>query len=267
MLKQPPSRLNQIALTESQQRKNSMSFHDLAIWFLIFLTYAIIGWCLEVTVSFVRQHHAINRGFLIGPVCPIYGFGAMIMALLLRDVDNILEIFIVSFFAGGVLEYLTSFVMEKMFRVRWWDYSSEPFNIHGRVCLHYLIAFGVLGILVIRVINPALLSVYSLMNSALCIILAAVLFVILLTDFITSIFLINKFRITVGIVQRDATEEITAKVREIIMDRGKLSRRLAKAFPSMKAKKKVACKKSTKRKISTNKTKTATGAKTDQRTA
>lgn len=203
------------------------------------MTYAVVGWCMEVAVFQVKQRKTVNRGFLIGPVCPIYGFGALIMTFLLRDVENIFVAFIIAFLAGAVVEYFTSYFMEKLFHVRWWDYTNEPFNIHGRICLLNLIAFGVLGVIIVRLVNPVLFDLYNSWDVVFRMVLAGILLVILIADYTITLILINKFRLTVGTVQRDATEELTERVREILMGKGKLSRRLVKAFPDLEAKKKV----------------------------
>ena len=110
--------------------------------FLYFLAYSFVGWLWEGLISLFRDHKIVNRGFLNGPYCPIYGFGALIFIALMQYTDNLA----VMFFAGGllacILEYLTSVLMEKLFKARWWDYSKRPFNINGRVCLLGYLIFG-----------------------------------------------------------------------------------------------------------------------------
>ncbi len=214
-------------------------FSTIATWFLVFLTYAVLGWIMEVIVTGIENRKATNRGFLVGPVCPIYGFGALAMTFLLAHVDNIIEIFLVAVGASAVLEYATSYIMEKLFHVRWWDYSEKPLNIRGRICAENLLGFGVLGVLVIKVINPLLFGLFGSINPVVRLIIAGVLFLTLLADIALSLWLVIVCRVTVGTVQSDATEEITAHVREILMNRGKLNRRLVKAFPEMTAKKKT----------------------------
>ncbi len=211
----------------------------IATWFLIFLTYSVAGWCIEVFLGVVMQHKIVNRGFLIGPVCPIYGIGALLMSLLLRNTTNLVEVFLVSFLAGAVLEYTTSFLMEKLFRVRWWDYTDEKFNIRGRICLKYLLCFGVLGLIIMSFTNPALLIFYNSISVVPRVAAAIILFALLLSDFGISLWLINNCRVTVGTLQRDATEEISMHIREVMLEKGKLNRRLAKAFPQMQAKQKT----------------------------
>ncbi len=211
---------------------------NIATWFLVFLTYSVLGWALEmVAVTFMMHRKVTNRGFLIGPVCPIYGFGAIFMTLLLRNVNNLVAIFVVAVLGSALLEYFTSYAMEKLFRVRWWDYTEKPFNIRGRICLENLFYFGVMGILVVKLINPVLFGFFEAITLKPRIAIAGVLLAVMVADIALSLWLIIVCRVTVGTVESDATEEITEHVREILMDKGKLNRRLVKAFPEMQAKK------------------------------
>lgn len=214
----------------------------ISVWLLIFLTYSFIGWFFEVAASLVLAKKWSNRGFLIGPLCPIYGFGAMILTMLLRRADNLVEVFLVSVLASAVLEYMTSFVMEKLFRVRWWDYSEKPFNLHGRISLENLFYFGIMGVLVVYCINPILTTIYGSIPEHLVIILASAMLVLVLIDLAISLWLIIGCRVTVGTIQVDATDEITENIHKLLMEKGRLNRRLAKAFPNMKPKKKAVSK-------------------------
>lgn len=218
----------------------------IATWFLVFVVYAVAGWCLEVTNTLIWKHKFTNRGFMIGPMCPIYGFGAVIMSLCLRNVDNVVAIFFSAILASAALEYITSFIMEKLFRVRWWDYSEKPFNIRGRICLENLFYFGILGIIVIKLINPLLFAAFDSIEPVARNIIAVLLFAVIVADYATSLWLIVKCRVAVGTINADATEEITANIQNLLMGKGKLNRRLVKAFPTMQAKQKTTRKKNSK---------------------
>ena len=99
--------------------------------FLLFMLYSIMGWLLEVTCKLIEKHKFINRGFLIGPYCPIYGHGAILMILLLiKYQSDPLLLFTMSIVICSILEYFTSYIMEKVFKARWWDYSRRKFNIN-----------------------------------------------------------------------------------------------------------------------------------------
>lgn len=228
----------------------------IATWFLLFMAYSCIGWCIEVLHGLYKRKKFSNRGFLIGPICPIYGCGATMLTLFFGTLENVFVIFAVSVVASAILEYVTSYIMEKLFRVRWWDYSNVPFNIRGRICLANLVYFGLFGIIIIRITNPILFGIIGAMSPVTRVIAAVIIFTVFLLDIAVSLWLIIECRVTVGTVNRDATDEITANIQEALMDKGKLNRRLAKAFPDMEAKKKTPRAKTTRTKArKTSKTK------------
>ena len=204
----------------------------LAIWFLIFIVYSIVGWLLEITVGLLQKHRFVNRGFLIGPICPIYGTGALLITFCLSPLHNPIVIFIASILICATLEYSTSVIMEKLFHVRWWDYSDRPFNLNGRICLEALIVFGIGGTLVTLIFSPALYHIFSTLPDVALYTLALIFVVALLADAFLSLYLIKGFRVTVGIAAKDATIEISERVHDLIMAKSKLSRRLLKAFPN-----------------------------------
>ena len=125
------------------------------VWFTIF---SFMGWIYESIYCTVRTHHWQNRGFLFGPLCPIYGVGAIACVWVCGGVwfgkMSMGKIFIICFLGSIVLEYSTHFILEKLFHAVWWDYSNEPFNIKGRICLPASIGFGVAGIFVVNYIYP-----------------------------------------------------------------------------------------------------------------
>ena len=134
-------------------------FNDVEVYVLLFFTYAIIGWVMEVTVKYIQYKRFINRGFLIGPYLPIYGAGGILITLFLkRYLNDPIALFVFGMIICTILEYITSFVMEKLFHARWWDYSNKKFNINGRVCLGTMIPFGLLGLLIMYVLNPFFLN-------------------------------------------------------------------------------------------------------------
>ena len=103
--------------------------------------------------KFITKGEFINRGFLIGPYCPIYGSGALLLTFLLnRYVNDKLVLFVMSIVVCSILEYVTSYIMEKIFHIRWWDYSNYKLNINGRVCLNNIALFGLAGVLIIKYI-------------------------------------------------------------------------------------------------------------------
>lgn len=220
-----------------------------ATWFAIFIFYSFAGWLIEVLISFIQKRKIINRGFLVGPICPIYGTGALLLSLVVNSTESPLVIFCVAVVASAILEYIVSYLMEKIFRVRWWDYADQPFNLNGRICISAALSFGVIGVLMLKVITPALLGMIGSLPVAVLYIVAGLLAAWLVFDILLSLWLIFGVRVTVGTVQRDATDEISERVQEILMNKGKLNRRLVKAFPNQTpAKKKPRTKKSTPKK-------------------
>lgn len=122
--------------------------------FIYFVLYSIIGWICEVIFCSIPEKKFINRGFLNGPLCPIYGFGALIVIFFLTPFkDSIFLVFIFGLIFTSILEYFTSYAMEKLFHSKWWDYSNNRFNINGRVCLLNSILFGLMSVFVMFVLH------------------------------------------------------------------------------------------------------------------
>ncbi|MCX7715220.1 MAG: putative ABC transporter permease [Clostridia bacterium] len=128
--------------------------------FLYFAFYSILGWCMEVIFAFYVHKSFVNRGFLNGPYCPIYGFGAILVILLLKPFwDNVLWLFLGGMIISSVLEYVVGFVLEKSFHAKWWDYSDEKLNLNGRICLKASLGWGIFSVLLCRFIHPILADV------------------------------------------------------------------------------------------------------------
>lgn len=129
--------------------------NDLKNIILYFFIYSFIGWVLETIYAFLVLGHFVKRGFLIGPICPIYGFGAVLLILLLKNSKGKpLSQFLIAGFTFTVFEYVVSYMLEVVFGLRWWDYSEDVLNLQGRVSLAYSIIWGALGILLIEGIHP-----------------------------------------------------------------------------------------------------------------
>lgn len=205
------------------------------VLFMLFITYSTIGWLLElIAVSLEKRKLIKDRGFLIGPYCPIYGFSAILMLIFLSKYeDDPWTLFIMAIVLCSTVEYLTSLVMEKLFKVRWWDYTHMKFNINGRVCLSNSVLFGALGLLLIYVLNPFVLSKYLLIPKTLFIIISVVILVLFISDVIISLEIICKIKVTADNIRKDYTEEITKKVKEILTEKSFYARRLFRAFPKI----------------------------------
>ena len=124
-------------------------------WLLVFYLYCVLGWCFESTVVSVQQRHFVNRGFLRGPMLPIYGFGATILLHVSLPLYNRpAALFLASMAAATVFEYAVGVIMEKLFKVKYWDYSEHRFQFQGRICLQSSLCWGFLGLILARVIHP-----------------------------------------------------------------------------------------------------------------
>ncbi len=209
--------------------------NNLCFYFILFLIYSIIGWVMEVIFTLFKDKTLVNRGFLIGPYCPIYGCGCVLIILLLKRYSNdFFVLFIMSMVVCSILEYLTSYIMEKLFKARWWDYSDRKFNINGRICLETMIPFGLLGCLLMYVINPFISGFISKVPKDILNPISIVLFILFVIDNIASYSIITKLHLHTNKIVMDNTEEITKKVREYVTNHSKFGRRLMKSFPNLK---------------------------------
>jgi len=200
-------------------------------FFSLFIIYSFIGWFMEVVWTLITDKKLVNRGFLIGPYCPIYGVGCLLLVILLDKFKyDLFFLFFMSIIVCSVLEYSTSFILEKLFKARWWDYSDKKYNINGRICAGHMAVFGILGVLVVYYVNPVLSNIVNFNNIVFYSIL--VLFII---DLCVSFGIIENVKGTLSNVSKDSTEEITSKVREVIFNKSFLHRRLGNAFPTFKA--------------------------------
>ena len=174
----------------------------------------------------------INRGFLIGPWCPIYGFGTVLITLLLsKFTDDPLAVFALAMLLCGTLEYLTSYIMEKAFHARWWDYSAKKFNLNGRVCADTLIPFGLLGLGMIYFVKPFLFRLYGQMSEMAMQAVCIALLILFLTDTVISSFTLLRLRRHAAALDGDSTEAITHAVRSALSAQPVLIRRILRAFP------------------------------------
>jgi len=125
-------------------------------WLAFFMIYSFFGWCIESTLVSITKRKLVNRGFLNGPILPLYGFGSIVMLLsTLWIKDNILLVFIFGTIAATCLEYFTGATMEAMLHIKYWDYSEKKFNLHGYICLKSSLFWGVLTVFLVEVIqNP-----------------------------------------------------------------------------------------------------------------
>lgn len=234
---------------------------------LYIIIYSFLGWLCEVIYCYIPDHKFTNRGFLNGPLCPVYGFGAFfVLTFLDRYKGNILLVFVLGVIITSILEYITSFLLELFFHTKWWDYSSHRFNIHGRVCLLNSTLFGLLSVVLVEFINPIIVNFVSIFPKKLIYIITILLSLSIIIDFIltvqTMINLNSKLhrlqdlskefeRLGVSFIDKSEKELETTimkfkqepYVKEEMLNKAKylrknnlIQRRILKAFPNMRHK-------------------------------
>lgn len=214
---------------------------EICSYILLFFLYSFLGWCLEVLCKLISDHKFINRGFLIGPYCPIYGTGAIIMTFLLKKyLDDPITLWIMIILCCSILEYFVSFILEKIFHARWWDYSTNKFNINGRICLETMIPFSIFGLFILYKCNPFFLNLINAIPHTILYLLTIILLIGFIVDLILSTKIIyNIQNITTNVTKKmifkkDDTERITKLVREKIeKSKSLLNRRMIHAFPHL----------------------------------
>lgn len=212
--------------------------YSIATYFLYFIIISICGWIMEVTLQLIQKHKFADRGFLIGPYCPIYGCGGLLITFCLTGLEeHPVALFSMAILICGILEYGTSYIMEKLFHARWWDYSENKYNINGRVCLETIIPFGILGLILIYFVNPFIFDNLVKVPSNILNIIAIIIAILFAIDNIISLKVISNVRsITTKFDKenpKDNTEEISQKVKEFLRGKSILNRRLVNAFPKL----------------------------------
>ena len=156
--------------------------------YICFFIYSIIGWIWESFLcSSVELKKLVNRGFFLGPYCPIYGLGATLSYLLLRDIGSATLIFILASIVSCTIEYIVGYILEKMFKDRWWNYDNYPFQLHGRVCLYGLVIFGLANVVIVKFSTPFLMFSLSVIKDSILIGLAISISLVSFVDLIITI--------------------------------------------------------------------------------
>lgn len=234
----------------------------------MFLIYAFLGWCAEVIFHTVTVGDFSNRGFLNGPVCPIYGVGATVVIAILTRVDNTIVMFFVSMALTSLLELVTGFVLKKIYHTSWWDYSDKPFNIGGYVCLEFSILWGFACVGVMKILHPVVMDFVHIIPDFLGLILLIFLFAVFAADIVVTVLAMNKLiermkhldelaraihhvsdeigeelheKVT-GLEKRheefeqsEKARQLRVKYEELAENKNILQRRILKAFPKMKS--------------------------------
>ena len=213
--------------------------------YILFWIYSMMGWCIEtIWVSF-KNKKFINRGFFLGPYCPIYGTGGILLLSLNNYKNDLLVVFILSVFICSIVEYLTSYFLELIYRVRWWDYSNRFFNINGRICLFNSFFFGLFGLLAVCILNPYFINKLELINSYLKYFILISLFALTTIDIVitfTAMFdfrkyinsLKNKTFTNLFKINADSTEEISKRVKNSLKEKSFIHKHLLKSYSGFK---------------------------------
>lgn len=212
---------------------------NIGLWQLLwlFFIYSFLGWVTEVFLKYLQYHRFINRGFLIGPYCPIYGAGAVLITIgrgMLSSFERSWAMsFLIAFVLCGLLEYATSYILEKYFYARWWDYTQKPMNLHGRVWIGNLILFGLGGVAIAEVLNPRFLVMASRFEPIFFTALLTAVSILFLADVLMSYFIMNLLKRGVEESRSDKSEEIAAEVRYLLENRSVFHKRIMDAYPEL----------------------------------
>ena len=160
---------------------------DICRVFLCFALFSFIGWAYESAYYTLQQKRPVNSGFLNGCCCPIYGIGALLDIMLLGGIENPMILFLAGLFLTCALEYFVSWLLEALFKKRWWDYTNWPLNINGRVCIIAGAVFGAMTVLLIKFIAPETLKIVGRLPDTAVYITAAVVAALMIVDIIATI--------------------------------------------------------------------------------
>lgn len=195
--------------------ENISLLQNIEFYILLFFIYSFMGWFMESVGGILFVKKFINRGFLIGPYCPVYGLGVCLITMQLSGyTDSIVSLFLLVMLTCGILEYFTGYVMEKMFKARWWDYSDKKFNINGRVCLETLVPFSILGTIFLFYTNPFFVSLFLKVPELIVHIITGILTLTIIVDILFSLKVMNEFK-SETYKKQDNTEEISKRNQEL----------------------------------------------------
>ena len=180
---------NGVTVAENKPQKKKLP--RIYLYFIYFLIFSFVGWLLETCFSFYSLGHFTKRGFLFGPLCPIYGWGALMLIIFFSTYKkHNLKLFMYAAILFTVFEYVVSYGMEALFSLKWWDYTSEFMNLNGRVSIFYSFAWGIIAILFVNFIYPFFKKKINIVLSKIPyriqVISVYVLFAVFVTDTVLS---------------------------------------------------------------------------------
>ncbi len=188
-----------------------------------FFAYSFLGWCAEVVYQAVEKGLVINRGFLNGPVCPIYGIGVLTVFRVLEAAgtgplyrQNVLMIFAFGMFLASSIELIGGWALDKLFHARWWDYSNKPLNFRGYICLEFSIIWGLGILLTVLGVNPLITQVLGLVPRQLGWILLAIMSAAFIADVVISVLVVTGLN-----RQMEEIDEMRSRMRTVSDDLSK----------------------------------------------
>ena len=180
-----------------------------------FILYSFLGWIMESVFRSICEKKLINTGFLKGPFCPIYGIGAIIMILILNSFkSNMIVLFIISMLVLTIWEYIVGYLLEKIFKTKYWDYSDHKFNFQGRICLTNSIYWGVLGVVFVKYIHPFIQNFINQIDVNILKYVTTICMIILIVDAISTIVKFKNIKATLEKIET-LNKEIKEKLKEI----------------------------------------------------
>lgn len=185
-----------------QENKFAGGWRDMAIYSMLsyFFVYSFLGWCLEVVYTYLKRGEWINRGFLKAPLCPIYGWGVLLIVTLVGSIEKTMGVygllfdFTLVFLLTTVLELMTGQVLEALFMTKWWDYSSNPFNYKGYICLKFSLIWGFVGTFVLKGLHPLVVKGLSLVSTRVGLVIVAGMSLVFILDISFTVKALIDFR-------------------------------------------------------------------------
>lgn len=203
-------------------------------YFVLFIIYSFMGWLYETVFCTIKTHQWKNRGFLFGPVCPIYGIGAVAISAIMNNISYFKNvgyswwhIFLISFLGSILLEYATSWILEILFHAIWWDYSNVPLNINGRVCLPAACGFGAAGLLVVYIIAPFTEKMVDSLSMNSIEIISLLFMALLAVDLTLTISALTNFARNVVVLSDSLNKYMESFVLEVQEKTAEASKRIA----------------------------------------
>lgn len=202
----------------------------ITLLFLYFIFYSFVGWAMETTYCSILEKRFVVRGFLLGPICPIYGVGALMMILFFsRFSDHLLLFYLISTVTMSAWEYFVGWFLEATTHIKYWDYSHHKFNLHGRISLFICLWWGFLAYVAVFWVHPEVERLFAVLPQWLCYTLAGSAATLLVLDTITTI---RKLTLTAKLIAK--LDQVSSELRlQVSLGKAELSDRLEAAVDNL----------------------------------